>query len=126
MFFHPNDGTHAYPDSSDCNYQPLWERINDLQDYIETLTIRNEELNETVQRYSSTFDTNVIRVESVISQDVMDGIGPPNAFERYQRDNEQTLMRYLCDNNYFVHEVFNDYSGDTRIRTSLRILDNPN
>lgn len=126
MFFHPNDGTHAYPPSNDCDYTLLWERIGDLEAQLESLRTRNTELNEIVQRYSSVPNPNVVRVETVVSQDVMNGMGPPNAFERYQRDNEQSLMRYLCENNYFIHEVYSDYGGETRIRTSLRILDNSN
>ena len=51
MFFHPNDGTVPYPPLNDCNYQVLWERISDLESYVETLRMRNDELTQELQQY---------------------------------------------------------------------------
>lgn len=126
MFFHPNDGTCAYPTQSDCNYQVLWERISDLESYVETLRTRNEELNQIVQRNAGMVDPNIIRTETVVNQDIMNSMGRLNPAEHYQRMNEESLMTYLRENNYFNHEIYSDYGGETRIRTSLRVLDNPN
>ena len=126
MFFHPNDGTVPYPTPSDCDNQVLWERISDLENYVETLRTRNEELNQIVQRNAGMVDPNIIRTETVVNQDIMNSMGRLNPAEYYQRMNEESLMTYLREHNYFNHEMYSDYGGETRIRTSLRILDNPN
>jgi hypothetical protein len=126
MFFHPNDGTVPYPTPSDCDNQVLWDRISDLEIYVETLRARNTELSQIAQRYEGTVDPNIIRTETVVSQDIMNSMGRINPVEHYQRENEQSLMMYLREHNYFNHEIYSDYGGETRIRTSLRVLDNPN
>lgn len=126
MFFHPNDGTVPYPPSNDCDYTVLWERISDLETYVETLRARNDELSQIAQRYQGTVDPNIIRTETVINQDIMNDMGRVNLSEHYQHMNEQSLMTYLREHNYFNHEIYSDYGGETRIRTSLRILDNNN
>lgn len=126
MFFHPNDGTVPYPPSNDCDYTLLWERIGDLETQIESLRTRNTELNQIVQRNAGMVDPNIIRTETVINQDIMTSMGRINPAEHYQRMNEESLMIYLREHNYFIHEMYSDYGGETRIRTSLRVLDNPN
>jgi hypothetical protein len=128
MFFHPNDGTCAYPTPSDCNTDILWERINDLEIQVERQLAQISEQNRTIMRLSSTVrpDPNIIRTETVVNQDIMNSMGRINPVEHYQRMNEESLMTYLREHNYFNHEMYSDYGGETRIRTSLRILDNPN
>jgi len=126
MFFHPNDGTVPYPPSNDCDYQPLLERIEELEATITRQQIYIGEINASLQRYTAIPDPNIIRTETVVNQDIMNSMGRVNQSEHYQRINEQSLMTYLREHNYFNHEIYCDYGGDTRIRTSLRILDNNN
>jgi hypothetical protein len=126
MFFHPNDGTVPYPTPSDCDYTVLWERINDLESQVERQSAYINDLNDRLQRYAGRMDPNIVRTETVVSQDIMNSMGRINPVEYYQRENEQSLMMYLREHNYFNHEMYSDYGGETRIRTSLRILDNPN
>lgn len=126
MFFHPNDGTIPYPISNDCDYTLLWEKIEELEATITRQQIYIGEVNASLQRSAGTVDPNIIRTETVINQDNMNDMGRVNLSEHYQRINEQSLMTYLRDHNYFNHEIYSDYGGETRIRTSLRILDNNN
>ena len=128
MFFHPNDGTVPYPQPSDCNTDLLWERINDLESQVERQLAQISDQNRTIMRLSSTVrpDPNIIRTETVINQNITNHMGQVNPLEHYQRENEHSLMTYLREHNYFNHEAYCDYGGETRIRTSLRVLDNPN
>jgi hypothetical protein len=51
MFFHPNDGVTAYPNNPDCDNYLLWERISDLENYVETLRTRNTDLTQELEQY---------------------------------------------------------------------------
>ena len=126
MFFHPNDGTVPYPPSNDSDYTVLWERIADLENQVSTFQDRILEQNRTIQRYASTPDPNVIRTETVVRPYDRINFMDHSSYEDYQRENEQSLMTYLREHNYFNHQAYCDFDGLTRVRTSLRILDNPN
>lgn len=113
MFFLPNDGTHGYPSQSDCDNTVLWERISDLENHVETLRNRNDELNRIVDRYQGVVNPNTVRVESVFNEEI------PVQFMK--SDNERKITQYLSENNVFVHEMYQNYQNEVVMRTSLKI-----
>lgn len=126
MFFHPNDGTRPYPDNDLERNQPLWERIQDLDNVIERQGAHINELSDRLQQYQG----RVLGTSELVQSQTMFNLRDvPNGdvdFWREQMIDGQliNLIREIHRRNLIeiVYTREDNNYDNTIIRTRLRVV----
>jgi len=131
MFFHPNDGTVPYPNNPDCDNNVLWERISDLENYVETLRTRNTDLTQELERYQGRVmygEYQDIRDEQVINRDTALQFTDRDGFYMHlRRQQAGRIIERLLEDNIIDHTfTAQEPDGDYVSRMRLRIVTNNN
>ena len=136
MFFHPNDGTVPYPNNPDCDNYLLWERISDLENYVETLRTRNTDLTQELERYQGRVMYGEYqdirdeeRIDSYVSQQFINRDDFMMHLRRQQatRIVERLLEENLIDHSYMLEDgLSGDHISRMRLRIVPPIIDNSN
>jgi len=127
-FLHPNDGTVPYTNNDDGNNNVLWERISDLESYVETLRTRNNDLNQELQQYQGIFNPDIIPVrdEQIINRDMALHFTNRDDFVMYlRRQQASRIVERLLEENLINHTFRpNEPNGDYHSRMDLRVVRN--
>ena len=129
MFFHPNDGTVPYPNNDDGNNNVLWERISDLESYVETLRTRNNELSQQLEQYQGTVrttDIQVVRDEQVIIRNMVQHIQDTESYLGHIRHEQATRMALrLLESDLIDHVLtVEEPNGNYISRMTIRVQNN--
>lgn len=127
-FFHPNDGTVPYP-NNDENSNVLWERIQELENTVESLQRRNTILDNRIQEYATTIGSRnfeTVRDDQLISRDMALHFTNRDDFIMHLRRQQATrIVERLLEENLIDHTFRPDEpNGDYYSRMILRVQNN--